>query len=250
MSVAVLTGGAGGIGSACARTLARAGNAVALVDRSAESVDRVVSSLRADGHAVLGIVADATDGSALADALGRVRSELGPVSVAVSAVAHEEAVDTLSLSPEQLERALSVTVKGALTYWQLAARQMISAGTGGRIVVISSLHATLPISGAAAYNAAQGALRALALTFARDLIPHRVTVNLVEPGWIDTPGERAFYTSEELALAGARHPWGRLGVPSDVAAAVAYLASPGAAYVTGATLRVDGGMSLAMTELP
>ncbi|MBM7788011.1 SDR family NAD(P)-dependent oxidoreductase [Tenggerimyces flavus] len=248
MTVAVVTGGAGGIGSACARALAEAGHAVAVVDRAAESVERVVTSLRSDGHTALGIVADATSGIAVA--LAEIRSALGPVSVAVSAVAHEEHAPTLSLQPEQLERALSGTVKGALTYWQLAAQQMIEAGQGGRIVVVSSLHATLPFTGAAGYNAAQGALRAMALTFARDLIPHRVTVNLVEPGWIDTPGEREFYIDEELRLAGERHPWGRLGLPEDIAAAVAYLASPGAAYVTGATLRVDGGMSLAMTELP
>jgi glucose 1-dehydrogenase len=245
--VAVISGGAGGIATACARRLLANGAAVALLDRDRAALSEAVERLRRAGGPVLGLPLDIANGQALEDAFERIGAELGDTSLAVSAVAAEEHGGWDEVGAESMERALRITVASGFAFCRLAARQMAA---GDRIVIVSSLHATLPFTGAVAYNAAQGALRQLGLSLAAELLPRRIAVNLVEPGWIDTPGERRWYSEEQLARAGRRLPLGRLGTPEDVAAAVGFLCSDDAAYVTGATIRVDGGMALSMTRLP
>ena len=93
----------------------------------------------------------------------------------------------------------------------------------------------------------KAAINHLARTLANELTPHRINVNVINPGWIDTPGERNFSTEEELQEGGKHIPWGRLGTPEDIAAAAAFLCSDEADYITGSTLRVDGGFVLGMT---
>ncbi len=240
MSIAVVTG-AGGIGGACAEALVAQGTRVALIDRDSDAAARGAARL---GPGALGLAADVTDPDGLAQALDTVRRELGEVRIAVSAVAHEEHGGLEATDDAALRRSLEGTVVPALRFCRFVAEGM---GEGGRIVIVGSLHGVLPFTGAVAYNAAHGALRQLAGTLAHELLARRIGVDLVEPGWIDTPGERRFYSEEQLRQIDEQLPWG-LGTPADIGAAVAFLAS--ARWITGATLRVDGGMSVAMARLP
>jgi len=118
---------------------------------------------------------------------------------------------------------------------------------GGKIVIISSILEEMPAPGSAAYNMAKAAVNHLGRTMAIELARYRINVNMVNPGWIDTPGERRFSSEVQLREGGKRIPWGRLGSPEDIGKAVVFLASDDADYVTGATLRVDGGFLLGLT---
>ena len=124
---------------------------------------------------------------------------------------------------------------------QLVARHMVSRGNGGKIVFISSVHALMPYAKSVAYNAAKAGLDHMAQTIALELTEHRINVNAIEPGWIDTPGERGYFSDSTMQAAGSTLPWGRLGKPLDIGKAAAFLSSEEADYITGAILRVDGG---------
>jgi glucose 1-dehydrogenase len=246
----VVTGAAGGIGGACALALAQEGSAVALLDRDAPGLEAIATRLEATPGRSLAITVDAVDPAAMARALERVHDELGPIQAAVGTVSDERHGGALEASDDDFLAGFTGTVGAALALVRPAAEQMIAAGGGGRVVLIGSLHATMAFPDAAPYNVAESSLQALARSLARDLLRHRIGVNVIEPGWIRTPGESRWYSDEQLDAAEGRQPWGRLGRPEDVAAAAAFLASPAAEFITGATLRVDGGLSLGMTDLP
>jgi glucose 1-dehydrogenase len=121
---------------------------------------------------------------------------------------------------------------------------MVERGGGGKIVFISSVHARMPYTRSVAYNAAKAGLNHMALTIAAELTRHRINVNVIEPGWIDTPGEHETFGTEHLAQVAPTLPWGRMGTPEDIGKAAAFLASDDADYITGAVLLVDGGIFL------
>jgi glucose 1-dehydrogenase len=139
---------------------------------------------------------------------------------------------------------------------QLVARHMVARGGGGKIMFVSSVHAKIPFARSVAYNAAKIGLTHMARTIAAELLPHRINVNVIEPGWIDTPGEHATFGADALAAATPTLPWGRLGTPEDIGRAAAFLCSADADYITGTELVVDGGLCLrgaggvAATERP
>ena len=132
---------------------------------------------------------------------------------------------------------------------QTGAQQMVEQAQGdrkgGKIIIISSIHEQIPFAGAAAYNMAKAAINHLGRTMAIELASHQTNVNVINPGWIDTPGEHQMFGDQAVEEGGDRVPWGRLGTPEDIARVVAFLTSDDADYVTGATVVVDGGMALA-----
>jgi glucose 1-dehydrogenase len=142
-------------------------------------------------------------------------------------------------------RTIEVSQFGVFHTCQFAAQQMVRQEQRGRskgkIIVISSIHAELAVPTSGAYNMAKAAINHLVSTMAAELFDQHINVNTINPGWIDTPGERNFATEEEIREGANRLPWKRLGTIEDIGQAVVYLASDAADYVTGTMLRVDGG---------
>src|SRR5204863_4812070 len=125
-----------------------------------------------------------------------------------------------------------------------SATQMIKQGRGGAVVIISSPHAKIAFPSAMAYNIAKAGLDQMARTAATELLQHKIRVNILHPGWTDTPGERKFFSEADLQKAGPMLPAGRMARPEEIARGVLFLVDPAAEYVNGITLRVDGGLSL------
>ena len=147
----------------------------------------------------------------------------------------------LEYDPGLFEKTLQGTLTSGFHMSQLVARQMVSAGIPGRIVFISSIQAEMPYAQSVAYNAAKAGLNHMARTIAVELSEHRILVNVIEPGWTDTPGERVAFSAEMLAEEARKLPLGRLATPEDIGRAAVFLVSDSASYITGVTLPVDGG---------
>ena len=218
--VAIVTAAASGIGRACAERLVRDYDCY-LVDRDHVGLKAVAEQF---GSSAFPVVLDVTQAEAVIDFVERVGRER-QIDVLVSAVSLEIHGGLLDVEEAEVRDSFEATVVSAFRLIRACAESMIAAGDG-RIVVISSLHATEPFRAAMTYNIVEAALRQLARTAAHELVRSRVTVNLVVPGWVDTPGERRWMSDDEIERAGSSLPLGRLALPSEIAEAVAFLASP------------------------
>jgi glucose 1-dehydrogenase len=176
--------------------------------------------------------------------VARAIEALGRIDILVSNPAYSRRSPFLEYDPEVFDRVLKGTLYGGFHMSQLVARHMVQRGSGGKIVFISSVHARIPYAHSVAYNAAKVGLNSMAFTMAAELTRHRINVNVIEPGWIDTPAEHETFGSEAIAKAAPTLPWGRLGTPEDIGKAAVFLASGDADYITGTALLVDGGFWL------
>ncbi len=242
---ALVTGAARGIGRGCALALARAGADVAINDRERSSeAESAVAEIRALGRRAVLIEGDAFTRASCEQIVSRTIDALGRIDILVSNPAFSRRGAFLDYDPELFEKTLQGTLLGGFHMSQFVSRHMVERGGKGRILFISSVHARIPYTTAVAYNAAKAGLNHMARTMAAELLPHRINVNVIEPGWIDTPGEHATFGDETIAQAGPTLPWGRLGTPDDIGRAAAFLCSDDADYITGTTLLVDGGLAL------
>jgi glucose 1-dehydrogenase len=243
--VALVTGASAGIGAATALALADAGADVALnyltYPREAEEV---AAGIRGRGRRALLCPADVADQPAIESVVDRVAAEWGRLDVFVSNAAYSDEGFFHEADLAGFRRTIDVTMWGAFYGLRASVRHMIARGGGGSVVVVSSPHARMAVPASMAYNMAKSAIDQMARTAAVELLPHRIRVNIVHPGWTDTPGERKYFTEEVLRRAGAALPWGRLARPEEIARAVVFLADPDSEYVTGSTLTVDGGLQL------
>lgn len=244
--VALVTGAARGIGRGIALELALAGAHVCLLDLPAAAAEAraAVAEIAALGGRALFAPADVADRSAVEAAVAACTRELGPVDILVASAIRSQRQDLLSTAFADLERTVAVGIYGVFHCFQVVARQMVARGAKGSLIYVSSPHARLPFKGAIDYNVAKSGAHMLALSAANELMWHGIRVNVLEPGWTDTPGERTWYTDEVMYREGAKMPLGRLGTPADLGRAAVFLCSEAAAYITGAVLPVDGGQNI------
>jgi glucose 1-dehydrogenase len=247
-AVALVTGAARGIGRGCALELARAGADVAVVDvQHPEEGAAVVAAVEALGRRAAFWQADAGDREGMAAVVAAVGERFGRLDVAVANAGISVREPFLEITPQGLERTLRPTMYGVLWTLQAAGRRMVGQTplpgweSRGKLIAIASIHAEHPFPRSGSYNLAKAGIVHLLRTAAAELAGEKINVNVVNPGWIDTPGERQHATEEELRTASARLPWARLGRPEEIGRAVVFLAGPGADFVTGSVLRVDGG---------
>ena len=241
--VAVVTGAAGGIGSAVSRRLFSEGARIVLLDLPTSNLESVARELDETGERVLAVAADVTEEEEVRRAVREGKKRFGSIDILVNNAGIARMAPVLELAMATYDRIMAVNVRGSFLVALECAREMASGG-GGSIVQIAS---TCAFSAGAspdlcAYNMSKAAVRQMVPSLASELAPHGVRVNAVAPGTIDTEMSRAGMPDEESVAATLRKiPLRRLGEPEEIAAACAFLCSADAGYVTGQTLVVDGG---------
>lgn len=249
--VAVVTGSSRGIGRGAAVELASLGAAVMINYRShADEADLVAAECREAGGDAAVCGCDVSDLKQIDRLIEETLSRWGRIDILVNNALRSIRRPFLELTPEDLQRTWDVCLMAPFYASQLAARQMVRQGEGGSIVMVSSVLARVPAPNSLPYNTAKCGLEQMSRTMAAELVSHRIRVNSIQPGWTDTPGERAFLPEEQLLAEGAKLPLGRLATIWEMGKAVAYLCSPAAAYITGSTMLLDGGYCLPRNAVP
>ncbi len=242
--VAVITGAATGIGQAIAIAFAEAGAAVVVdyVGDASVAAD-TLSKINAVNGKALAVEADISNPADVNSLIQRTIAAFGKLNIFVNNAGIEKKISFVEYPLNVWEKILAVNLTGPFLCCQAAANQMIQQGTGGRIINISSIHEDLPMPTNAPYCASKGGLRMLMRTIAVELAPHQITVNNIGPGAIFTPIDKDVERDPKLNnQILAEIPLGRWGKPEEVAELAVYLASDAAAYVTGSTFFIDGGM--------
>jgi len=231
--VAFVTGGSRGIGLACARRLAADGHDVAIGSRSKpEELD----------DSLLWVECDITDHASVDAAFSSVEEQLGPVHILVANAGITRDMLVLRMTDDDFESVVDANLTGAFRTVKRSLKSMMKA-RWGRVILMSSVVGSLGQAGQANYAASKAGLTGLGRSLAREFASRNITVNLVAPGPIETDMLGAL-GEDTIAAMAAHVPLGRVGQADDVAAAVAFLASDGAGYITGATIPVDGGLGM------
>ena len=242
---AIVSGASLGIGRACAIALGRAGANVVVNYRSHDDqAEEVVEQIRQTGAQAIKHQGDVAQQESVEQLVSRAVEKFGRVDVAVTNAVYSDRELFYEADMAGFRRTIDVTMWGAFYLLRAASQQMIKQGEGGAVVLVSSPHAFIPAPRSMAYNMSKAAIEHMGRTAAIELSQFRIRVNIIQPGWTDTPGERKFASEDTLRTAGAKIPLGRLGTPEEMGEAILFLCDPRQSYVTGATLLVDGGISL------
>ena len=243
--VAIVTGASRGIGRATAVALARAGADVTVnYHTHGDEAKEVVEEIGKSGRRGLAFQADVSHRHCVEAMVNATVEHFGTLDILVSNAYFSKREAFLELSEMAMRRTLEVTLWGAFHAAQMGARRMVAQGTGGSICFISSVLSFIPVANSLPYNTAKAGINQMSATIAHELTPYGIRSNVIEPGWIDTPGERRFATDEQIREGARKLPWKRLGRPEEIARMAAYLVSDAADYITGSVFRVDGGYSL------
>jgi len=250
LKVAIVTGAAQGIGKAVARRLARDGFAIAIVDINADALDGVKKEIEGEGGQALALKADLTKIEDVQNVIIRA-AEWGDLTVLVNNAGRVIISPFLEITEKEWDTIMTLNLKTVFFATQFAAKHMQS---GGHIVNLSSISGRSGRSDQAHYAAAKCAVISLTQSAALAFASQRITVNAVCPGVVDTPMTNSIHEvravalgitpQESLARMVAKIPLGRLETPDDVASAISFLCSRDAAYITGQSLNVDGGMEM------
>lgn len=239
--VALITGAGRGIGKGCALQLARRGADIIINDRpGSPDLEATAAEIRALGRLCHAIEADVFSRTGCKQLLTAALDAVERIDILISNPAYSRRGAFLDYPSEEFERTINGTLTSGFHMSQLVARHMVARGGRGKIVFISSVQAEMQLSLCVAYGAAKAGLNHMTRSIAVELAPHRINVNAIEPGWIDTPGEHATFSDETMANEGQRLPWGRMGLPEDIGHVAAFLVSDEADYITGTVLPVDG----------
>jgi 2-dehydro-3-deoxy-D-gluconate 5-dehydrogenase len=242
--VAVVTGGNRGIGRSIALGLAEAGAAVAVFGRNQEKNQQVLAELKALGVASLAVQLDVTNRAALEPALNRVESELGSIDILVNNAGNVSlSGGVLNEKSEDWDSVIETQLNAVFLLSKLAAALMLNHN-GGKIINLASMYSYFGSGLIPSYSAAKGAIVPLTKSMAIELAPYNIQVNAIAPGWIETDMTapvRTMPMNDEIL---ARTPAGRWGQPEEVAGTAVFLASRASDFVTGTTIRVDGGYAI------
>jgi 2-hydroxycyclohexanecarboxyl-CoA dehydrogenase len=244
---AFITGAGSGIGRAIARRLAADGARVVVADINLAGAEETQRSIRTNGGDALALQVDITQFEAVQAAVRRVGEALGPVGILVNNAGWDRVEPFIRNAPELWEKVISINLKGPIHCCRAVLDDMIAAGSG-KIISISSDAARVGSTGEAVYAACKGGIISFSKTLARELARHRINVNVVCPGPTDTPLLQEVTSGEQGAkiIEAMKHsiPFRRLGTPEEIAAAVAFFASPDADFITGQVLSVSGGLTM------
>jgi 2-hydroxycyclohexanecarboxyl-CoA dehydrogenase len=243
--VAIITGSASGIGRATALRLAAEGAAVVIADVNLEGAAGVAKSISEEGGRAIALQVDVTDAPGVRAITERTVATFGKVDILVSNAGWDRAGPFADTDEELWDRVIAINYRGHLATCHAVLPYMRERG-GGRIVTVASDAGRVGSSGEVVYSGAKGAVIAFTKGLAREVARHGINVNCVAPGLVDTPLLAGIAEGHEKLIGAIVRsiPLGRTGIPEEVAAAICFFASPDAAYITGQTLSVNGGLTM------
>lgn len=242
--VAIVTGGAGGIGRAVCEAMAAEGASVVVADISREGAEAVAAAIQELGGAAVGCAADVSDRSDVERVVAAAESSFGVPSIVFHSAGITSAggpTGFLELADADWDRIMSVNLRGTFLVSQVVARRLVAAGAGGSIITVSSIGAQRPMFGSPAYHTTKAGVSGLTRAMAVNLAHHGIRANGIAPGYIATPMMRDVMSEDQESVLLSRVPMVRLGTPADLTGVAVFLASDESSYMTGQILGVDGG---------